>query len=114
MALVRPPPGEPEFHDAVGLLATAAAALTAASLAPAPAAADPAPAELPDRVLAGYLHASFANGSGWVDLADVPDEWDIIHLAFAEPTSPTSGRLEFEPCPAEECPGAPSEQEFTA
>ncbi|WP_017595502.1 chitinase [Nocardiopsis potens] len=96
-------------------LATAAAALLAASLAPAPAAAEPAaPAPLPDRVLAGYLHASFANGSGWVDLADVPDQWDIIHLAFAEPTSPTSGELEFELCPAAECPGVPTEQEFTA
>ncbi|WP_017600080.1 chitinase [Nocardiopsis lucentensis] len=106
------------------LLATVAATLLAASLSPAPVSASAsadtatagstATAQLPDRVLAGYLHTSFANGSGWVDLADVPDQWDIIHLAFAEPTSPTSGRLEFSLCPHTECPDVPSEQEFIA
>ncbi|MDA2811740.1 chitinase [Nocardiopsis sp. RSe5-2] len=90
-----------------------AAAGTAAGPAPDPAAAAPAASStLPDRVMAGYLHTSFANGSGWVDLADVPDQWDIIHLAFAEPTTPTSGRLEFSLCPRQECPGVPDKAEF--
>ncbi|WP_017555978.1 chitinase [Nocardiopsis baichengensis] len=84
----------------------------AAAAAPAATAAPASAAVLPDRVLAGYLHTSFANGSGWVDLADVPREWDIIHLAFAEPTTPTSGRLEFSLCPEQECPGVPSKAEF--
>ena len=67
-----------------------------------------------DRLLVGYLHATFANGSGYVRMADVPDEWDFIHLAFGEPTSPTSGEIRFTRCPASECPGVESEAEFIA
>ncbi|GGK75830.1 hypothetical protein Ppa06_32300 [Planomonospora parontospora subsp. parontospora] len=67
-----------------------------------------------DRVLVGYLHASFANGSGYVRMADVPDEWDIINLSFGEPTSVTSGDIRFTRCPAAECPNVESEAEFTA
>ncbi|MFI6032264.1 chitinase [Amycolatopsis magusensis] len=70
-------------------------------------------AALPKHVLVGYLHASFANGSGYVRMQDVPDEWDIINLAFAEPTSVTSGDLRFSLCPAAECPNVESEAEFT-
>ncbi|MGH8878264.1 MAG: chitinase, partial [Stackebrandtia sp.] len=36
-------------------------------------------AELPKHALIGYLHTSFANGSGYTRLADVPEEWDIIN-----------------------------------
>ncbi|WP_189237923.1 chitinase [Planomonospora parontospora] len=72
---------------------------------------DPPPA---DRLLVGYLHASFANGSGYVRMADVPDEWDIINLSFGEPTSVTSGDIRFTRCPAAECPNVESEAEFTA
>lgn len=50
---------------------------------------------LPKHALIGYMHASFANGSGYVRMADVPDAWDIIDLAFGEPTSPTSGDIRF-------------------
>ncbi|GAT65640.1 chitinase [Planomonospora sphaerica] len=72
---------------------------------------DPPPA---GRLLVGYLHASFANGSGYVRMADVPDEWDIINLSFGEPTSVTSGDIRFTRCPAAECPNVESEAEFTA
>ncbi|MEV6231594.1 chitinase [Saccharopolyspora shandongensis] len=83
---------------------------------PATAAAAPEPAapDIPAHALVGYLHASFANGSGYVRIADVPAEWDVIDLAFAEPTSPTSGQLEFNRCPAAECPNVETDEEFIA
>ncbi|MFD7440685.1 chitinase [Streptomyces sp. NPDC059909] len=61
---------------------------------------------LPAHALVGYLHASFANGSGYTRMADVPDSWDIINLAFGEPTSVTSGDIRFSLCPAGGPPGA--------
>ncbi|CAL9366058.1 Exochitinase 1 [Streptomyces sp. enrichment culture] len=70
--------------------------------------------ELPARALVGYLHASFANGSGYTRMADVPDSWDVINLAFGEPTSVTSGDIRFSLCPATECPGVESPAEFKA
>ncbi|MEV5330136.1 glycoside hydrolase family 18 protein [Nonomuraea sp. NPDC052634] len=70
--------------------------------------------ELPERVMVGYLHASFANGSGYIRMSDVPDEWDVIQLAFGEPTSVTSGDIRFNRCPASECPGVEPEPEFIA
>lgn len=69
---------------------------------------------LPKHALIGYLHASFANGSGYMKMADVPAAWDIINLAFGEPTSPTSGDVRFDLCPASECPGVESEADFVA
>lgn len=69
---------------------------------------------IPKHALIGYLHASFANGSGYVRMADVPDAWDIIDLAFGEPTSPTSGDIRFDRCPVSECPNVESEEEFIA
>ncbi|NVI89005.1 carbohydrate binding domain-containing protein [Actinomadura sp. BRA 177] len=69
---------------------------------------------LPKHALIGYLHASFANGSGYVRMADVPDAWDIIDLAFGEPTSPTSGDIRFTRCPISECPNVESDEEFIA
>ncbi|MFL6119126.1 chitinase [Actinophytocola sp.] len=71
-------------------------------------------ADLPRHALIGYLHASFANGSGYIRLADVPAAWDIIDLAFGEPTSATSGDIRFTPCPVAECPNVESEAEFIA
>ncbi|MGW7423717.1 chitinase [Streptomyces sp. NPDC054813] len=70
--------------------------------------------DLPTHALVGYLHASFANGSGYTRLADVPDSWDVIDLAFGEPTSATSGDVRFNRCPATECPNAESDADFKA
>ncbi|MEV6644992.1 glycoside hydrolase family 18 protein [Amycolatopsis sp. NPDC051371] len=69
---------------------------------------------LPKHSLIGYLHSSFANGSGYVRMADVPAAWDIIDLAFGEPTSVTSGDIRFTRCPAAECPNVESDADFTA
>ncbi|MFF8279487.1 chitinase [Streptomyces lateritius] len=69
---------------------------------------------LPARALVGYLHASFANGSGYTRMADVPDSWDVVNLAFGEPTSVTSGDIRFAPCPAAECPNVESVTDFKA
>ncbi|MFD4034535.1 chitinase [Streptomyces sp. NPDC058637] len=70
--------------------------------------------DLPAHALVGYLHSSFANGSGYTRMADVPDSWDVINLAFGEPTSVTSGDIRFSLCPAAECPGVETEAEFKA
>ncbi|WSP95788.1 glycoside hydrolase family 18 protein [Streptomyces sp. NBC_01233] len=67
---------------------------------------------LPAHALVGYLHASFANGSGYVRMADVPASWDVVNLAFGEPTSVTSGDIRFRLCPVAECPNVESEAEF--
>ncbi|WP_245966413.1 glycoside hydrolase family 18 protein [Sphaerisporangium album] len=72
------------------------------------------PTSLPKRVLVGYLHASFANGSGYIRMSDVPDAWDVIDLAFGEPTSVTSGDIRFTRCPVAECPNVESEADFIA
>ncbi|GIE34050.1 hypothetical protein Ait01nite_070950 [Actinoplanes italicus] len=69
---------------------------------------------LPKHALIGYLHASFANGAGYLKMADVPAEWDIINLSFGEPTSVTSGDIRFTLCPATECPGVETEAQFIA
>ncbi|GAA2218050.1 glycoside hydrolase family 18 protein [Streptomyces nogalater] len=69
---------------------------------------------LPAHALVGYLHASFANGAGYTRLADVPDSWDVIDLAFGEPTSVTSGDIRFNRCPVTECPNVESDAEFKA
>lgn len=70
--------------------------------------------DLPAHALVGYLHASFANGSGYTRLADVPDSWDVIDLAFGEPTSATSGDIRFNRCPVTACPNAESDADFKA
>ncbi|MGW0557006.1 chitinase [Streptomyces sp. NPDC002926] len=70
--------------------------------------------ELPAHALVGYLHAGFANGSGYTRMADVPDSWDVINLAFGEPTSVTSGDIRFSLCPAAECPNVESAADFKA
>ncbi|WP_223166950.1 glycosyl hydrolase family 18 protein [Nonomuraea sp. SYSU D8015] len=68
----------------------------------------------PKRLMVGYLHASFANGCGYIRMSEVPSEWDIINLAFGEPTSVTSGDIRFRQCPAAECPNVESEADFIA
>ncbi|MEU5764536.1 glycoside hydrolase family 18 protein [Streptomyces asoensis] len=72
------------------------------------------PSDLPAHALVGYLHASFANGAGYTRLADVPDSWDVIDLAFGEPTTTTSGDIRFTRCPVTECPNVESEADFKA
>lgn len=47
-------------------------------------------------------------------MADVPDSWDVIDLAFGEPTSVTSGDIRFNLCPVSECPGVESAADFKA
>ncbi|MEV4464687.1 cellulose binding domain-containing protein [Micromonospora echinofusca] len=74
----------------------------------------PPPGGLPRHALIGYLHASFANGSGYLRMADVPADWDIVNLAFGEPTTVTSGDIRFQLCPPSECPGVETEAEFVA
>ncbi|NUK35978.1 carbohydrate binding domain-containing protein [Streptomyces lunaelactis] len=69
---------------------------------------------LPPHPPVRYLHASFANGSGYTRMADVPDSWDVINLAFGEPTSVTSGDIRFSLCPAAECPNVESLADFKA
>lgn len=69
---------------------------------------------LPAHALVGYLHSSFANGSGYVRMADVPDSWDVVNLAFGEPTSVTSGDIRFRLCPVTECPNVETPAEFKA
>ncbi|WP_028802506.1 chitinase [Streptomyces sp. 142MFCol3.1] len=70
--------------------------------------------DLPPHALVGYLHAGFANGAGYTRMADVPDSWDVIDLAFGEPTSVTSGDIRFDRCPATECPTVESDADFKA
>ncbi|MGW0877035.1 chitinase [Streptomyces sp. NPDC002740] len=72
------------------------------------------PADLPTHALVGYLHASFANGAGYTRLADVPDSWDVIDLAFGEPTATTSGDIRFTRCPVTACPNVESDADFKA
>ncbi|MFD9464243.1 chitinase [Streptomyces sp. NPDC060027] len=72
------------------------------------------PSDLPTHALVGYLHASFANGAGYTRMADVPDSWDVIDLAFGEPTSVTSGDIRFTRCPVTECPTVESDADFKA
>lgn len=81
---------------------------------PTPPPTTPPAGGLPKHALIGYLHASFANGSGYLRMADVPADWDIVNLAFGEPTSVTSGDIRFQLCPPAECPGVESEAEFVA
>ncbi|WP_327234238.1 glycoside hydrolase family 18 protein [Streptomyces sp. NBC_01317] len=69
---------------------------------------------LPAHALVGYLHSSFANGSGYTRMADVPASWDVINLAFGEPTSVTSGDIRFSLCPVAECPNVESVADFKA
>ncbi|ANP49808.1 chitinase [Streptomyces griseochromogenes] len=69
---------------------------------------------LPAHALVGYLHTTFANGSGYTRLADVPDSWDVIDLAFGEPTSVTSGDIRFNRCPVTQCPNVESDADFKA
>ncbi|MEV0256343.1 chitinase [Streptomyces sp. NPDC050732] len=94
--------------------AVAACALAASGPLATHATASPEHRAAADHTLVGYLHTSFANGSGYTRLADTPDSWDIIDLAFGEPTSATSGDIRFSLCPKAECPNVETKEEFKA
>ena len=64
-----------------------------------------------DRLPARQLRQRLRLHCGW---PTCPTDWDIINLAFGEPTSVTSGDIRFNRCPAAECPGVETEAEFIA
>ncbi|MFD3269621.1 chitinase [Paenibacillus dendritiformis] len=53
------------------------------------------PGPLPGKVLVGYWH-NFVNGAGFLPLREVSANFDVIHVAFAEPAD-NSGNIEFTP-----------------
>ena len=55
-------------------------------------------AALPDRVIVGYWH-NFSNGSVLIPLAGIPDAFDVINVAFAEPTTFPGATMKFVPAP---------------
>ena len=63
--------------------------------------------ELPKRLMVGYWH-NFDNGSGTLKLRNISDKWDVINIAFAEPSTPSGANMSFTPDPAI----YPSIQEF--
>ncbi|MEV6932491.1 glycosyl hydrolase family 18 protein [Dactylosporangium sp. NPDC051485] len=84
------------------------------STSPTPSSSTPPVTGLAKHALIGYMHASFANGSGYIRMADIPSSWDVIDLAFGEPTSVTSGDIRFNRCSVAECPNVESDAEFLA
>ncbi|TDP95147.1 chitinase [Labedaea rhizosphaerae] len=89
--------------------ALAGAVITPAVMAPAAAAQ---PAIQAGHQLVGYLHASFGNGAGYVPIADVPQAWTVIDLAFADSTG--DGTVVFTRCQPAECAGVESDADFQA
>ncbi|UYM05170.1 chitinase [Solicola gregarius] len=79
----------------LALLLLCAAGGLAAGAAAAPRAdrTDRAAAELPKHFLTGYWH-NFVNQAGAVRLGDVPDEYDVVAVAFGEATT-TPGEVTF-------------------
>jgi chitinase len=67
---------------------------------------------LPAHSLVGYLHSSFSNGAGNVNIENAPAAWNVIALAFAD--SNGAGDISFTPCPASECPGAETQAQLIA
>lgn len=67
---------------------------------------------LPAHALVGYLHASFANGAGYLPIAQVPAAWNVIDLAFAD--SAGNGDIVFNRCSVTDCPTAESDADFIA
>jgi chitinase len=67
---------------------------------------------LPAHSLVGYLHTSFSNGSGNVDIESAQAAWNVIALAFAD--SNGAGDITFTPCPASQCAGAETQAQLIA
>lgn len=55
--------------------------------------------DLPKRIMVGYWH-NFDNGSGTLKLRNVSAKWDVINIAFAEPTTHAGSTMTFTPDPA--------------
>ncbi|MGW4383832.1 chitinase [Kitasatospora sp. NPDC004531] len=116
------PTGSPSAPNSPSPSASASASAsaspsTSASASPSTSASPSGSPSTPpagNHALVGYLHASFANGAGYLKMADVPDSWDIIDLAFGEPDSITSGNIHFNRCPVAQCPGVETDAEFKA
>jgi chitinase len=53
---------------------------------------------LPARLIVGYWH-NFNNGSAYIPLSGVPSEYDVIDVAFAEPTTFLGSTMAFTPDP---------------
>ncbi|WP_438712579.1 Ig-like domain-containing protein [Aquimarina muelleri] len=51
---------------------------------------------LPSKILVGYWH-NFDNGSTTPRLSEVSRDWDVICIAFAEPTRGSTSNMEFNP-----------------
>ena len=71
-------------------------------LPPSPSPTSP-PSGLPKHALVGYLHASFANGSGYMRMADVPDE-----LGHHQPGLRRADLGDLRRHPVQPLPGQPS------
>lgn len=67
------------------LLLGSGASIANATAASAPPGGDTGAAELPRHLLTGYWH-NFVNQAGAVRLGEVPDEYDLIAVAFGEAT----------------------------
>src|SRR5262249_39762795 len=53
-----------------------------------------------NRLLVGYLHASFTNGAGVIKLRDVRSDFNFIDIAFGEPAPGSASLIRFSPDPA--------------
>jgi chitinase len=55
---------------------------------------------LPKHALIGYWH-NFDNGSGFIPLRNISTKWDLVIVAFGEPSNgPTNGTIGFVPYPS--------------
>ncbi|MHA7056258.1 Ig-like domain-containing protein [Aquimarina sp. M1] len=69
---------------------SAAVNIVVGSITPPPA------GDLPKRILVGYWH-NFNNGSSTPKLREVSEKWDVICIAFAEPTFGSRSDMIFSP-----------------
>lgn len=51
---------------------------------------------LPTHALIGYWH-NFDNGSGYIRLRDVSEDFDVVDIAFAVPVSGSTSQMQFSP-----------------
>jgi chitinase len=66
------------------------------TVAPTPTPCTNCGGNIPRHAIVGYWH-NFDNGSGFIKLRDVSSQFDVIQVAFAEPTSVSSGDIRFVP-----------------